>query len=337
MQKDGGCDWRNFPVFLPISRVSILWEFFVLIYIIVDFVITVMAQCYESYYKIQYILYDYFDRILIVVMVLDILISFNTVIIKKGIVLDKRQQIALHYVRSAYFWIDLACFLLSIIQAAFNGRDNYTTAYNFIIFIKVVKVYQFDKNIKRYALKSFDSLLFYEIIKNIVFLSLICYTLGAFIYLIDYNLLQSNAYPTTGANPTPYWITTSFSLPNIIDRDLWIKITYSYYFIIVLLSGVAYGDLVPQNPIETLYVTLLMLFPLVIYSYIFNAVYNIISKKRERAKLIRKYQLVTKRYLQNLRVKKSLETKLITYLTYIFKKTAHDYQFIDNLAPSIKK
>lgn len=99
----------------------------------------------------------------------------------------------------------------------------------------------------------------------------------------------------------------------------------------------AYGDLVPQNPVETLYVTLLMLFPLVIYSYIFNAVYNIISKKRERAKLIRKYQLVTKRYLQNLRVKKSLETKLITYLTYIFKKTAHDYQFIDSLAPSIKK
>lgn len=187
----------------------------------------------------------------------------------------------MHYVRSSYFWIDLACLLISIIQVALNNESNYTTGYNFFIFIKVVKVYEFDKNIKRYALKSFDALLFYEIVKNIVFLSLICYTLGAFIYLIDYNLLQSNAYPTgTGPNPNPYWITTSSSLPNIMERDLWVKITYSYYFIIVLLSGVAYGDLTPQNPIETLYVTLLMLFPLVIYSYIFNAVYNIISKKR---------------------------------------------------------
>ena len=140
-----------------------------------------------------------------------------------------------------------------------------------------------------------------------MFLSLICYTLGAFIYLIDYSLYINNYYPmNVGANPNPYWIIGSSSLANIIDQSLWVKVTYSYYFIIVLLSGVAYGDLVPQNPIETFYVTLLMLFPLVIYSYVFNAVYNIISKKRERSKLIRKYQLVTKRYLQNLRVKKTL-------------------------------
>lgn len=91
MQKNAGCDFQSFPVFLPISRVSILWEFFVLIYILVDFVITVMAQCYEKYYNIEAILYNYFDRILVVVMILDILISFNTVVIKKGIILDKRQ------------------------------------------------------------------------------------------------------------------------------------------------------------------------------------------------------------------------------------------------------
>lgn len=120
-----------------------------------------MTQCYESYYNIQFLLHDYFDRILIIVMLLDILISFNTVIIKKGIILDKRQEIASHYVRSTYFWIDLICFLLSILQVSLNSRTNYSTAYNFIIFIKVVKVYEFDKNIKRYALKSFDALLFY--------------------------------------------------------------------------------------------------------------------------------------------------------------------------------
>lgn len=38
-----------------------------------------------------------------------------------------------------------------------------------------------------------------------------------------------------------------------------------------------------------------------------------------------------------MRVKKTLETKLVTYLTYIFKKTSVDNEFIDSLAPSIKK
>lgn len=83
-----------------------------------------------------------------------------------------------------------------------------------------------------------------------MFLSLICYTLGALIYLIDYKLYMADYYSTTGAvNNNPYWIIGSSSLSNIINRDLWIKISYSYYFIIVLLSGVAYGDLVPQNPL----------------------------------------------------------------------------------------
>ena len=141
----------------------------------------------------------------------------------------------------------------------------------------------------------------------------------------------------TGVNNNPYWIIGSSSYPNIIDQNLWVKVTYCYYFTIVLLSGVAYGDLVPQNPYETLYVTLLLFFPLVIYSYIFNAIYNIISKKRERTKLIKKYQFISTRYLKNLKVKKTLETKLITYLTFIFKKTAHNTQFINSMAPSIRK
>ena len=116
--------------------------------------------------------------------------------------------------------------------------------------------------------------------KNIVFLSLICFTLGAFFYLIDYNLYQSMYYPMSGPNSNPYWIIGSSSYSMIIDQNLWVKVTYCYYYSIVLLSGVAYGDLVPQNPLETLYTTMLLFFPLVIYSYVFNAIYSIISKKR---------------------------------------------------------
>jgi hypothetical protein len=54
--------------------------------------------------------------------------------------------------------------------------------------------------------------------------------------------------PATNPNPNPYWIIGSPSYANIIDQNLWVKVTYSFYFIIVLLSGVAYGDLTPQNP-----------------------------------------------------------------------------------------
>jgi hypothetical protein len=95
------------------------------------------------------------------VLVLDILFSFNTCIIRKGIVITERKQIALAYIKSAYFWIDLISLIVGILQVAVNQLHNYQTAYNFIIFIKIVKVSQFDKNIKRYALKTFNAMLAY--------------------------------------------------------------------------------------------------------------------------------------------------------------------------------
>lgn len=137
--------------------------------------------------------------------------------------------------------------MVSILQAALNDLHYYKTAYNFIVFIKIVKVVQFDRNIKRYALKSFNALLVYEIMKNIFFLALLCHIMGCFFYLIDYNLIQSGYYDNYG--PYAYWLLTSSAYSNIIDQSLWVRYTYCFYFSTSILSGVAYGDLVPQNPI----------------------------------------------------------------------------------------
>lgn len=87
-------------------------------------------------------------------------------------------------------------------QLFLNSLKNYHTFYNFLVFIKIVKVYQFDRNIKKYGLKSFNTLLIYEILKNIVFLVLLCHIIGCFAYLLDYNLIMQNYYD----NPYVYWL-----------------------------------------------------------------------------------------------------------------------------------
>ena len=120
-----------------------------------------MVQCFESYYQIETVLYDYIDRFLVPIMLLDILISFNTCYIDRGAISYDRREIARKYVKSFSFWVDLFCFIVSILQVIFNHRDNYSTGYNFFIFVKIVKVYNFDINIKKYALKSFNALLIY--------------------------------------------------------------------------------------------------------------------------------------------------------------------------------
>ena len=264
---------------------------------------------------------------------LDILISLNTCIIKRGVIISERRAIANDYLKSFYFTVDALSLLLSFLQLFLNSVKDYQTVLNFLVFIKIAKVYQFDKNIKRYGLKSFNSLLIYEILKNIVFLALLCHIVGCFAYLIDYKLLMQNYYNDYSV----YWLINSYAYHNILYEPFWVRYTYSFYYSTSILSGIAYGDLVPLNPIETVYNMLILLLPLVIYSYIFNAIYDIISKKRERNKEIKKYQFLAKRYFKTLRVKKKLQIKLITYLTFFFRKTITNSEFINSLAPSARK
>lgn len=176
-------------MFLPISWVAISWQLFVLMFLLVDFALTVLVQCFQEDF-LDDLLYHYLDRLLIMVLALDILYSFNTCCIRKGVVIASRREIAKQYVHSLYFWTDAFSLLVSIMQASLNDRSNYETAFNFVVFVKVIKVYQFDRNIKRYALKTFNALLVYEILKNIIFLALLCHVMGCFFYLIDYNLIQ---------------------------------------------------------------------------------------------------------------------------------------------------
>jgi hypothetical protein len=95
------------------------------------------------------------------IMLVDIVITFNTCYVKNGVVIYDRGEIAVKYIRSVNFWVDLIVLLVAIIQVPTNNLANYSTAFNFIIFIKIIKIYSFDKNIKRYGLKSFNSLLLY--------------------------------------------------------------------------------------------------------------------------------------------------------------------------------
>lgn len=98
---------------------------------------------------------------MVIILALDILFSFNTCIIKRGVIISERKEIAKVYLRSFFFIIDVVSLVLSLMQLFFNNTKKYQTYFNFLVFIKIVKVYQFDINIKRYGLRSFNSLLIY--------------------------------------------------------------------------------------------------------------------------------------------------------------------------------
>jgi len=120
-------------------------------------------------------------------------------------------------------------------------------------------------------------MIFYQLAKNIIFLALINHLVGCFAFYLDTWAYNSNQYD---GDPSDFWILTSDAYSNIVGQDLWVRYVYCFYFSASLVSGVAYGDLIPQNPISTAYVFFILFLPIVIYSYIFSVVYSVFAKKR---------------------------------------------------------
>ena len=99
----------------------------------------------------------------------------------------------------------------------------------------------------KYILRSSSTLFYYQITKNLFFLAMVCHVFGSLFFLIDIQMIRAGWYSEPDS-PDGFWTKDSVCYSNINDQDFWIQYSYSFYFIIVTLSGVAYGDLVPLNP-----------------------------------------------------------------------------------------
>lgn len=111
-----------------------------LLYLVADFALTVMAQCFPDP-ELKDVLFDEFDPIMVAVLAADILLSFNVIAISNGRIISSRAEVARHYVRSVYFWVDLLSLVVAILEVIFNDKSHFTPSYNFIVFIKIVKAY----------------------------------------------------------------------------------------------------------------------------------------------------------------------------------------------------
>ena len=81
---------KSFPIFLPVSPLMIIWYFRVLIIILLDFAFTVVFISYKSE-EAEYVLRNAILPITTIIIMADILISFNTsFIFNERINLDRK-------------------------------------------------------------------------------------------------------------------------------------------------------------------------------------------------------------------------------------------------------
>ncbi len=117
--------------------------------------------------------------------------------------------------------------------------------------------------------------LIYQIARLVIFIFIVAHYLGIGFYILGYYIYSTNYYgPNT---PNISWIYNSQAYSQMVTNLDWKgQYIYTLYFSIGVTTTIAYGDITPLNPLETLYIIFVLIINTLVFGYILSELLRIL-------------------------------------------------------------
>lgn len=323
-------------VFLPNHPFKIVWDFVCISFIIYQVLYVPIEVCFQIRQVGAMAVFEIFQDFFFPI---DILVSFNTGIVKEGMLILSRKKIAINYLKG-WFMVDLiSSFPFSMIIED-DYFDIYVSDFNklraiFILrIIKLNRLIRLVRLIKIIKLKAvfryFEELsdlkavsLFIEFIKIIFKILIISHWLSCIWFMIG----DIDEYS---------WL----DIDNIRNRSFYDRYVAALYFVLITMITVGFGDFVPVNSNERIFVIVLQLFSGIIFSYIMGSIGALLQSidnnpGEESIKRISMKQILLKRGIN-----KDLLNRINKHLDYSFiqkNSSCYDAELFGMLSEKLKE
>lgn len=301
---------RRFPVFPSNSRLKTIWNMIV--------IISVLAFSFVFSYRHTFQVYkcDRFYWICIIIFFIDMLIDFNTTVKVEHVASTDRKTIAAKYLKS-WFIVDFIIafpfeyFLLLFIGLPDEqtGRTMYFFLLQAITLTRLLKVKKITNELRQ------NLRINPGVMRLMVF---------AFWFM------QAVHYISLG------WIVIGAADLTRIQSDQYIR---ALYWAVTTVATIGYGDYYPDhdNNLHIIYTIVVQIFGVGMYGYIIGNVSGLIANLDvARADFIKKIESV-KVYLDNKKIPKDLQEKILSYYRYLWdkKKNVSDENPLSDLPTSL--
>ena len=307
-------------VFHPTSFFRILWDFLHSILIIIYLIIIPLEMSFEVnvHKELPFSL-----GVIIVFFVLDMVVNMNTAIYEQGKLIVNHRKIMSKYLRSSFF-IDS----ISILYFLDLG-SKYSEYLGALFFLRLKTLGQIIKKIQGFVFMdetTYYLLYLIKLILSVIFISHI------------FSCLWHYVATVSSENNKDNWLDSL----NLTKTDWNVRYVNSFYFVVVVMNTVGFGDIVPRSNTEKIFAIFFIYFACYIFAFSLNIIGIIVQTLNKKSSSLNSALITLNVYMSQKRIPLDLRVRIRKYLEFLFQEeelqtVEQAHVIINKLSPSLQE
>ncbi|KAL4427055.1 hypothetical protein ABPG74_021162 [Tetrahymena malaccensis] len=317
-------------IIMPDHLPSRLWNFVQFFFLLIYIIYLPIRLAFDSLYQYN-LVYIFFEVIPNIIQIINIFLQLNTGFYKRGVVITDRSKIIKHYLFSFNFYFDMflcICWLISL----YNGVSIWFKVVGVLrlfTFIHYLSQIEYTTDIREYIGSYLD------LIKLGGFIFLCAHLTGCCFYAL------ANYEIELGLSST--WIDKDRmnfeSYENSINSVFQGYIA-SFYWSIITMCTVGYGDIVPTTFRERIFVVFVCMLACFMFAFAMSSIGEIIKNLRQNDEEFKLQTTSLKIYMKKRKLPKSLQMRVRKYYEYLYAEKKQENELgiklINDLAPTLR-
>ena len=293
----------------PDKKRRMVWDFIVGVILIIQMLyIPVYVSFVENIYQNDdvaiYMVTSLMEQIMIIFLFFDIILNFLTGFYHKGVYIDKKSKIAGNYLKTQFF-LDLVP-LIFLILVFWKNQSKFFSVFFMINIVKIKKIFHKVEEALHLHVRFSSLLRLFKLAGLIIFLSHISACMWHMIAILEISFNNN--------------ILTWLHVYGQLNESTFSRYVYSFYYSIVTIVTVGYGDIIPQNTTERIFSSLLILVGCGTFGYCISNLGSIFMEMSiEENKFNTKIAEINDYMVKN-NINFNLQNKVRRYLEYLFNE-----------------
>ncbi|KAL4462920.1 hypothetical protein ABPG72_019572 [Tetrahymena utriculariae] len=318
----------------PQSKFKTIWQILHLaIMLMILFILPVEVALFETdFAKLYPYKFNGLSKGAFGFFLVDIFIQLNTGVFDKGTILTDRQELAKRYIKNNLLMDLITAITLFAKEFGLPKFINIFILCKIPTFQKILDEIQ-EANLSKSNVTFKNALKLTRLVIELLFI--------AHIYACIFLLI--NSVELYYKNTQTWMVSYTTYLKKDINTLTWhYKYMMSFYLCMTTMTTVGYGDITPQNQIETIFYIFSLMTLCGVFAYSFNLVGVIVQEMNKKNKEFKRDISLVNYYMEKLSISNELKYQVRKYLEYqhIYNEdiTLSEEQYILNkLSPALKE